>query len=205
MLVLTPLLIQAAIWPHPNNKVFETGSVEMCGLRLYDINRITLQAYCRSQLKYHQRTVSSSMWDNHNLYITESLRQKVRRDMSLSGGGYLHGEAGGSDVHLGLLPADSEEWLCSRSSHVLQHWVHQVSQEDGILYRFNRHLFCTLSSPANKFGTNRVIHSLQAPDAPSTHWKQTVFYLEDYLTVRRGEEILGSITVKPNENNEVRL
>ncbi|XP_051547674.1 protein arginine N-methyltransferase 8-B-like isoform X4 [Myxocyprinus asiaticus] len=41
-----------------------------------------------------------------------------------------------------------------------------------------------------------------APDAPSTHWKQTVFYLEDYLTVRRGEEILGSITVKPNENNE---
>ncbi|KAK3517304.1 hypothetical protein QTP70_002946 [Hemibagrus guttatus] len=42
-----------------------------------------------------------------------------------------------------------------------------------------------------------------APDAPSTHWKQTVFYLEDYLTVRRGEEILGSIAVKPNENNEV--
>ncbi|GAA6103198.1 protein arginine N-methyltransferase 8-B [Tachysurus ichikawai] len=41
-----------------------------------------------------------------------------------------------------------------------------------------------------------------APDAPSTHWKQTVFYLEDYLTVRRGEEILGSIAVKPNENNE---
>uniref|UniRef100_A0A672KLZ0 Protein arginine N-methyltransferase domain-containing protein n=1 Tax=Sinocyclocheilus grahami TaxID=75366 RepID=A0A672KLZ0_SINGR len=35
-----------------------------------------------------------------------------------------------------------------------------------------------------------------APDAPSTHWKQTVFYLEDYLTVRRGEEILGSIIVK---------
>ncbi len=57
----TPLLIQAAIWPHPNNKVFETGSVEMCGLRLYDINRITLQAYSRSQLKYHQRTVSSSI------------------------------------------------------------------------------------------------------------------------------------------------
>lgn len=44
-----------------------------------------------------------------------------------------------------------------------------------------------------------------APDAPSTHWKQTVFYLEDYLTVRRGEEIMGSIAVKPNENNEVSL
>lgn len=45
--------------------------------------------------------------------------------------------------------------------------------------------------------------TFSAPDAPSTHWKQTVFYLEDYLTVRRGEEILGSIAVKPNENNEV--
>ncbi|XP_023666616.1 protein arginine N-methyltransferase 8-B isoform X4 [Paramormyrops kingsleyae] len=40
-----------------------------------------------------------------------------------------------------------------------------------------------------------------APDAPYTHWKQTVFYLEEYLTVRRGEEIIGSIAVKPNEKN----
>ncbi|XP_046889130.1 protein arginine N-methyltransferase 8-B [Hypomesus transpacificus] len=40
-----------------------------------------------------------------------------------------------------------------------------------------------------------------APDAPYTHWKQTVFYLEDYLTVRRGEEIIGSIAMKPNEKN----
>ena len=42
-----------------------------------------------------------------------------------------------------------------------------------------------------------------APDAPYTHWKQTVFYLEDYLTVRRGEEIIGSIAMKPNEKNIV--
>lgn len=47
------------------------------------------------------------------------------------------------------------------------------------------------------------LHTFSAPDATSTHWKQTVFYLEDYLTVRRGEEIMGSIAVKPNENNEV--
>ncbi|XP_053258603.1 protein arginine N-methyltransferase 8 isoform X4 [Podarcis raffonei] len=40
-----------------------------------------------------------------------------------------------------------------------------------------------------------------APDAPYTHWKQTVFYLEDYLTVRRGEELYGSISIKPNEKN----
>ncbi|XP_078273205.1 protein arginine N-methyltransferase 1-like isoform X2 [Rhinoraja longicauda] len=40
-----------------------------------------------------------------------------------------------------------------------------------------------------------------APDAPYTHWKQTVFYLEDYLTVKLGEEICGTITVNPNPKN----
>lgn len=46
---------------------------------------------------------------------------------------------------------------------------------------------------------------IPAPDAPYTHWKQTVFYLEDYLTVRRGEEIVGSIAMKPNEKNIVSM
>ncbi|XP_051886204.1 protein arginine N-methyltransferase 1-like isoform X2 [Pristis pectinata] len=40
-----------------------------------------------------------------------------------------------------------------------------------------------------------------APDAPYTHWKQTVFYLEDYLTVKLGEEICGTITMNPNAKN----
>lgn len=32
-----------------------------------------------------------------------------------------------------------------------------------------------------------------------------MFYLEDYLTVKKGEEIFGSIAVRPNEKNVVRL
>lgn len=48
-----------------------------------------------------------------------------------------------------------------------------------------------------------VCFCIPAPDAPYTHWKQTVFYLEDYLTVRRGEEMIGSIAMKPNEKNVV--
>ncbi|EDO47611.1 predicted protein [Nematostella vectensis] len=40
-----------------------------------------------------------------------------------------------------------------------------------------------------------------APDCPYTHWKQTVFYLEDYLTVKYGEEITGSIHMEPNARN----
>lgn len=48
-----------------------------------------------------------------------------------------------------------------------------------------------------------ALPSPSAPDAPYTHWKQTVFYLEDYLTVRRGEELYGTISMKPNAKNEV--
>jgi len=40
-----------------------------------------------------------------------------------------------------------------------------------------------------------------APEARYTHWKQTVFYLDDYLTVKHGEEIFGTFTMKPNERN----
>jgi len=47
------------------------------------------------------------------------------------------------------------------------------------------------------------VYSTLAPDAPYTHWKQTVFYLEEYLTVKRGEEIVGTVSMKPNEKNVV--
>ncbi|XP_031561325.1 protein arginine N-methyltransferase 1-like [Actinia tenebrosa] len=40
-----------------------------------------------------------------------------------------------------------------------------------------------------------------APDARYTHWKQTVFYFDDYLTVKPGEEITGELQMKPNEKN----
>ncbi|CAB1341391.1 unnamed protein product [Coregonus sp. 'balchen'] len=40
-----------------------------------------------------------------------------------------------------------------------------------------------------------------SPESPYTHWKQTVFYLDDYLTVKTGEEIFGNINMKPNVKN----
>jgi protein arginine N-methyltransferase 1 len=40
------------------------------------------------------------------------------------------------------------------------------------------------------------------PDAQYTHWKQTVFYLYDALTVKKGEEIMGSFSMAPNAKNE---
>jgi len=40
-----------------------------------------------------------------------------------------------------------------------------------------------------------------APEARYTHWKQTVFYFEDYITVKQGEEIYGVVALSPNEKN----
>jgi hypothetical protein len=39
------------------------------------------------------------------------------------------------------------------------------------------------------------------PHARYTHWKQTVFYLDQDLTVNAGEKIRGTIHVKPNDVN----
>nr|XP_009861039.1 protein arginine N-methyltransferase 1-like [Ciona intestinalis] len=41
-----------------------------------------------------------------------------------------------------------------------------------------------------------------APEAPYTHWKQTVFYLRDYVTAKKGEEITGVFGMKPNDRNK---
>eukprot|EP00297_Palpitomonas_bilix_P026173 CAMPEP_0113889298 /NCGR_PEP_ID=MMETSP0780_2-20120614/13405_1 /TAXON_ID=652834 /ORGANISM="Palpitomonas bilix" /LENGTH=366 /DNA_ID=CAMNT_0000878353 /DNA_START=11 /DNA_END=1111 /DNA_ORIENTATION=+ /assembly_acc=CAM_ASM_000599 len=40
-----------------------------------------------------------------------------------------------------------------------------------------------------------------APWAKYTHWRQTVFYLEDTLTVKKGEAISGKINCAPNKKN----
>jgi len=41
-----------------------------------------------------------------------------------------------------------------------------------------------------------------APESRYTHWKQTVFYFDDYLTVKAGEELYGVINIKPNKRNQ---
>merc|ERR1719362_383332 len=41
-----------------------------------------------------------------------------------------------------------------------------------------------------------------APEAPYTHWKQTVFYFDEYITAKKGEEIFGMFKMKPNTRNK---
>jgi len=40
-----------------------------------------------------------------------------------------------------------------------------------------------------------------APHSQYTHWKQTVFYLDDVLSVKKGEEIFGEFSCKPGSKN----
>lgn len=41
-----------------------------------------------------------------------------------------------------------------------------------------------------------------APEAPYTHWKQTVFYLDEYITAKKGEELFGMFKMTPNTRNK---
>ena len=40
-----------------------------------------------------------------------------------------------------------------------------------------------------------------SPEAAYTHWKQTVFYFDDYLTAKKGEEVYGTFSMSPNAKN----
>ncbi|KAI1499153.1 protein arginine N-methyltransferase 1 [Biscogniauxia marginata] len=48
---------------------------------------------------------------------------------------------------------------------------------------------------------HKPIRFSTGPHTKYTHWKQTVFYFKDVLTVQQGEEIGCKLTVRPNEKN----
>lgn len=48
---------------------------------------------------------------------------------------------------------------------------------------------------------HKPIRFSTGPHTKYTHWKQTVFYLKDVLTVSAGERISSTISVKPNLKN----
>ena len=49
---------------------------------------------------------------------------------------------------------------------------------------------------------HRSVQFSTGPQAEYTHWKQTVFYLKrDYITIKQGETIQGTLTCAPNNNN----
>ncbi|KCV73279.1 protein arginine N-methyltransferase 1 [Fonticula alba] len=50
-------------------------------------------------------------------------------------------------------------------------------------------------------GLHKPVTFSTGPQAPYTHWKQSVLYIEDMLTIRRGEVVEGKLSCKPNARN----
>jgi len=48
---------------------------------------------------------------------------------------------------------------------------------------------------------HKKIYFSTSPGSQYTHWKQTVFYLNEVLSIKKGEEIRGEFTLKPNDKN----
>ena len=48
---------------------------------------------------------------------------------------------------------------------------------------------------------HKTIRFSTGPHTKYTHWKQTVFYFKDVLTVQTGEEVSCVLQVKPNSKN----
>jgi protein arginine N-methyltransferase 1 len=49
---------------------------------------------------------------------------------------------------------------------------------------------------------HKPIRFSTGPHAKYTHWKQTVFYLRDVLTVEEGETVSGVLENRPNDKNK---
>ena len=50
-------------------------------------------------------------------------------------------------------------------------------------------------------GSHKPVKFSTGPHTKYTHWKQTVFYLKEVLTVQQGEEVGCTLVVRPNEKN----
>jgi protein arginine N-methyltransferase 1 len=48
---------------------------------------------------------------------------------------------------------------------------------------------------------HKPIYFSTGPKSRYTHWKQTVFYMHDVLSIRQGESISGTLACKPNAKN----
>merc|ERR1711862_414962 len=50
-------------------------------------------------------------------------------------------------------------------------------------------------------GVQQPLGFSTSPFSKYTHWKQTIFYLHDDITICEGEQIFGKITCVPNQKN----
>jgi protein arginine N-methyltransferase 1 len=52
---------------------------------------------------------------------------------------------------------------------------------------------------------HKPVNLSTSPRGKATHWKQTIFYIEDYVQVNQSDTLTGSIAVRPNETHHREL
>ncbi|XWS69987.1 hypothetical protein CRYUN_Cryun03dG0010600 [Craigia yunnanensis] len=70
-----------------------------------------------------------------------------------------------------------------------------VAQRDDYIHAFVAYFDVSFTK------CHKLMGFSTGPKSRATHWKQTVLYLEDVLTICEGETIIGSMTVAPNKKN----
>jgi len=68
-------------------------------------------------------------------------------------------------------------------------------QRDDYIHALVAYFTCSFNA------CHKPLRFSTGPRAEYTHWKQTVFYLHNYLTVSTGDEVTGRITCKRNATN----
>ena len=82
--------------------------------------------------------------------------------------------------------------------------VEDLSFEADFKLKFTRNDFCHALVGFFECAFTQVHKPIifsTSPSAKYTHWKQTVFYLTESLTVCAGEELEGGVVCKPNDRN----
>ncbi|KDO59263.1 hypothetical protein CISIN_1g015306mg [Citrus sinensis] len=74
-----------------------------------------------------------------------------------------------------------------------------VAQRNDYIHALVAYFDVTFTKCHKLMGFSTVYNT--GPKSRATHWKQTVLYLEDVLTICEGEAISGSLTVAPNKKN----
>lgn len=86
-------------------------------------------------------------WNKVTLLLLLFSNGSLKWVCTFSGVGPLHSKARRPLIYLAFLLANPEERLRPCSDYLLQHWVHQVSQEDWLFHRWDRrppNVLCTV-------------------------------------------------------------
>lgn len=109
-----------------------------------------------------------------------------------------------------LVDTVDEGAVCSEFTPVLSIDLNTCTVEDltfkvPFSFTFNRKDYChaiVAYFDVDFSACHKSVQISTGPQDPYTHWKQTVFYLSNVLTVDEGETMSGTLHCRPNEKNE---